>query len=229
MTQLQDAHLLVVGATGGLGSAIAHRLVKEGVRVSLSGRDEQKLSRLATDLGAAVVSTAAADLTVPGGPSAVAAALPQDVGIDGVVYAAGVVAFGSVAELDDETLDEVLLLNLVAPVRLMRELFPRLEPGSTVVHVSAVVAERPMKGMAAYSASKAALTNFSAAAHAELRRHKIRVLDVRPPHTETGLASHPVAGAAPRLGPGLDPDDVAARIVAAIASDETELPAAAFD
>lgn len=228
MTQLQNAHLLVLGATGGLGSAIARRLVDEGAYVSLSGRDRQKLSGLTTDLGSAVVASIPADLSMPDGPASVAAALPTERGLDGVVYAAGVVAFGPVTELDDEAIDEVLLLNLVAPLRMMRELAPRLEPGGVIVHLSAVVAESPMKGMAAYSASKAGLTSFSAAANAELRRRKIRVLDVRPPHTDTGLINRPVAGEAPRLGAGAEPNDVAARIVEAIASDETDLPASAF-
>ena len=54
------------------------------------------------------------------------------------------------------------------------------------------------------------------------------MIDVRPPHAETGLAGRPIAGTAPRLGEGIDPDAVAARIVRAITGDETDLPAAAF-
>ena len=97
-----------------------------------------------------------------------------------------------------------------------------------MVNVSAVVAEQPTAGMAAYSASKAALAAFDAAAGRELRRARIRLLDARPPHTETGLASHPVAGTAPTLPRGLDPAAVAARIVAAVENGERDLPAHAF-
>jgi cyclic-di-GMP-binding biofilm dispersal mediator protein len=56
----------------------------------------------------------------------------------------------------------------------------------------------------------------------------VHVLDARPPHTETGLATRPLAGSAPRLPPGLDPADVAARIVDAIEADEPEVAAAGF-
>ena len=52
--------------------------------------------------------------------------------------------------------------------------------------------------------------------------------DARPPHTETGLADRPIAGTAPRLRPGLDPDAVARRIIAGIAAGEREIPADAF-
>ncbi|MDJ0314903.1 SDR family NAD(P)-dependent oxidoreductase [Arthrobacter sp. H35-D1] len=228
MTDLRDTHLLVVGATGGLGAALSRRLVQEGARLTLAGRNEDKLSALARELGEAVVATVAADLSVPDGPAAVAAAAVADGGLDGVVYAAGVVAFGPLGELDDDTFDELLLLNFVAPVRLLRSLLPQLNPGSVVVHLSAVVAETPMKGMAAYSASKAALTGFGTAMAAELRRQKIRVLDVRPPHTQTGLHTRPISGTPPNLPEGLNPDAVASRIVAAIADDEASLPSSAF-
>ncbi len=228
MTDLRDAHLLVVGATGGLGTAISRRLVQEGARLTLAGRNEAKLSALAGELGDGVVATVTADLSIPGGPATVAAAVAEGGGLDGVIYAAGVVAFGPLEELDDDTFDELLLLNFVAPVRLLRSLLLQLNPGSVVVHLSAVVAETPMKGMAAYSATKAALTGFSTAMAAELRRHKIRVLDVRPPHTQTGLHLRPISGTPPNLPQGLDPDAVADRIVAAIADNEASLPASAF-
>ena len=82
--------------------------------------------------------------------------------------------------------------------------------------------------MAAYSASKAALTAYDAAAGRELRRAGIRLVDARPPHTETGLAERPLAGTAPRLPPGLDPDTVAARVIAALLDDERDLPSTSF-
>ncbi|HYN57461.1 MAG TPA: SDR family NAD(P)-dependent oxidoreductase, partial [Motilibacterales bacterium] len=83
-------------------------------------------------------------------------------------------------------------------------------------------------GMSAYSASKAGLAAFDAAAARELRRSRIRLIDARPPHTETGLADRPMFGTAPRLPTGLDPQDVAARILAGIANGETDLPSSAF-
>jgi cyclic-di-GMP-binding biofilm dispersal mediator protein len=63
---------------------------------------------------------------------------------------------------------------------------------------------------------------------AEVRRRRIRVLDARPPHTETGLAERPISGTAPRFATGLDPEAVAQRIVDAIVDDERDLPSTAF-
>ncbi|MDP4715540.1 MAG: SDR family NAD(P)-dependent oxidoreductase [Candidatus Nanopelagicales bacterium] len=86
----------------------------------------------------------------------------------------------------------------------------------------------PQPGMAVYSASKAALAAYDAAAARELRREGIRLIDARPPHTETGLADRPLAGTAPRLPTGLAADAVAQRIVDAIHLGEKDLPSSAF-
>lgn len=228
MTSLESAHVLVVGATGGLGSAISRHLVDRGARVTLSARSQDRLDALADDLGPAAVATHAADVTLGDAPARIVQAATAQGPLDGVVYAAGVVAFGPVTELDDDVLDALLLVNLVAPVRLARAAVPALTDGGFLAHLSAIVAERPTAGMAAYSAAKAGLTGFDAALQHELRRRKVRVLDVRPPHTETGLADRPIAGQAPPLGQGLSPDDVAARVVRAIEEGERDLPSSAF-
>jgi cyclic-di-GMP-binding biofilm dispersal mediator protein len=144
------------------------------------------------------------------------------------------VAFGPAADLPDEVLLDLVLVNTVAPIRLLRAALPHLAASAAdgrspfVVNISAVVAEHPTAGMAAYSASKAALTAHDVAVGRELRRAGIRVVDARPPHTQTGLAQRPLAGTAPRLPAGLAPDAVAARVVAAIEDDERDLPSAAF-
>ena len=97
-----------------------------------------------------------------------------------------------------------------------------------IVTLSGVVAETPVAGLAAYSASKAGLAAFVAAAAREYRRAGIRIMDARPGHTGTALSEHPIAGAASRFGAALEPDLVAARIVTAILDGEKDLPSTAF-
>jgi short-subunit dehydrogenase len=228
MTDLQGAHVLVVGATGGLGSEIARRLAAAGAALTLSGRRADALDALAAELRSAVIRTVAADLTLPGSPDEIVRRATEERPLDGIVYAAGTVAFGSVLDLDDDVLDELLLTNFIAAVRLARAALPGLEAGSFLVHLSAIVAEQPTAGMAAYSAAKAALTAFDRAAATELRRRGVRMIDVRPPHTETGLADRSISGTSPRLPRGLDARTVADRVVTAITADERDLPAALF-
>lgn len=228
MTTLDGAHVLVLGATGGLGSAIARELADAGATLTLSARNVDRLEELASSLGDAVKGTAPADLIEPGAAEIVVTQAEASAPLTGVVNAAGVVAFGPVAELDDDTLDDLLLLNLIAPIRLVRACAATLSEGGFILQISAVVAEMPTAGMAAYSAAKAGLTAFDGAAATELRRRKIRLIDARPTHTETGLADRPIAGTAPRLPQGLDPAVVARRIVAAIVDDERDLASSAF-
>ncbi len=210
MTDLNAARILVFGAGGGLGKPIVSRLERAGARLSLSGR-------------------AKADLREPDAAQRAVAEATQDLGgLDGIVIAAGVVAFGAAAEVDDDTVDDLLLVNYLAPVRIVREALNALGPGGFVLNISAVVADKPMPGMAAYSASKAAVSAFLTSVRSEARASKIRIIDVRPPHTETGLADRPIAGGAPKLPHGLAPGHVADRIVAAIVNDETDLRAADF-
>ncbi|UFN46728.1 SDR family oxidoreductase [Nocardioides okcheonensis] len=180
----------------------------------------------ATGLGVPVV----ADLGDAGAGDAVVAAAREHLGgLDGLVNAAGVVAFGSLVDTPDEVVEELFLTNVVGPIFLLRRVLPLLEESQGfVLQLSAVVAERPMPGMAAYSASKAALSAVDAALRTELRRSRVSVVDVRPPHTETGLAGRPLAGTAPRLPQGLDPADVARRVVDALAAGETEVAAGDF-
>ncbi|WDF32947.1 SDR family NAD(P)-dependent oxidoreductase [Arthrobacter agilis] len=227
MTELSGSHVLVVGATGVLGAEVSRRLAAEGAQLTLSGRSEDKLAALGKELGDAVVGTVAADLGKPAGPADIAAAV-YGRELHGVVFASGVVAFGPAVDVDDDTLDELVLVNLLGYMRLVRDVAPRLGKDSFIAQISAVVAESPTAGMAAYSATKAGLSAYGKALTLELRRQGVRVLDARPPHTETGLATRPIAGEAPKLPEGKDPGAVAERIVKAIREGERDLPSSAF-
>ena len=222
---LDGSRVAVVGATGALGSLIAHELAGRGARLLLVGRDAERLAALGIE--APVVVADVGDATA--GDVVAEAARAAYGGLDGLVNAAGVVAFGSLEETPDEVVEELFLTNVVGPLFLLRRLLPLLrESQGFVVQLSAVVAERPLPGMAAYSASKAALSAVAASLRTELRRSRVAVHDVRPPHTETGLAQRPLAGEAPRLPEGLAPGAVARRVVDAIAAGEQDLAAADF-
>ncbi len=210
---LEGASILLAGATGALGSEIGRQLVKAGARLTLFARDEVKLAQV--DLPGPRVVGDIAD--VDACTDAVWEAVTRYGRIDGVVNATGVVAFGPLADLTDETIDELVTTNLIGPVRLMRTVLPEIENGGFIANLSAIVGERPTAGMALYSALAR-----------ELRARKIDVIDLRPPHTETGLANRPVAGEPPRLPQGKAPDVVAARVVEAIRNRERTVPADAF-
>jgi cyclic-di-GMP-binding biofilm dispersal mediator protein len=223
MTELSGAVVLVVGATGGLGSRIAARLTAAGATVVVSGRISADPDALLADLRDRAAAA-----------SVVSSVVKRHGRLDGLVIAAGVVAFGPIAELKDDTIRELFDLNVMAPIQLVRSAVPHLAESAEagrdpfIVTLSGIVAEAPTAGLAAYSASKAALNAFTKAATRELRKQGIRFVDARPGHTETHLSTHPIAGTAPLFPAGLDPDSVAARIVRAIVDGERDLPSTAF-
>ena len=219
---LGGKHVVVVGATGVLGARIAAHLAAAGARVSAIVRDHTRLD------GASVFQYALADVTDTAALQTAFASVASVAPLDGVVNATGVVAFGGIGEVDDATLARLFSVNAIAPIVMLRESATHLVDGGFFVNISGVVATQPVAGMAAYSASKAAAWAAMSAVARELRRRQIDVIDARPPHTETGLATRAVAGVAPKMPVGLTPDVVAARIVAAIIAGERDLPVEAF-
>ena len=211
---LKDAVVAVVGASGVLGSHIAAKVVERGGRVILVGRDHEKLAAQQID-GAPIV---VADLSDADAGERVAQVAQDTFGrLDGLINAAGVVAFGNLADTDDAVIEELFFTNVIGPLWMIRRTTPMLaESRGFILNISAVVADQPMPGMAAYAATKAALTGADKALVRELRRSKISVYDVRPPHTETGLVDRALAGQAPKLPEGLTADQVASAVVDAI-------------
>jgi short-subunit dehydrogenase len=215
---LDGAVVAVVGATGGLGREIVSTLVGRGatvIRCNRSGRPRQRRHRRSPRL--ACRRCAVEHATAAHGR------------LDGVVVAAGIVAFGDLVDTDDVVIEELFLTNAMGPMWLAKHVAPALQASQGFfVNLSGVVAETPMPGMAAYSASKAAAAAATEAIRREFRRMKVAVIDVRPPHTETGLATRPVAGEAPKMPVGLEPAAVAERIVSAIEQGDTAVASTDF-
>lgn len=221
---LRGASALVVGASGGLGRAIAAEMHARGAVLTLAARREDGLAavplpgeRLAVDLR-----------TAEGCDAACRAAIDHAGRLDVVVNAVGVVAFGPAAELSQQAMEELFRTNSLLPIMLAQAALRAMPDGGAIVNISGIVAESNVAGMAAYGASKAAVRAFDEAFAREARRAGVRVLDARPPHTETGLAGRAIEGAAPRMPAGRDPADIARVIVDAIEAGARDLPSTAF-
>jgi len=215
---LNGAVVAVVGANGRLGREISTAMTRRGATVVRCTRSGGPDSDVTLDLR----DTRAGDVLV------------EHVGIahgrlDGVVVAAGIVAFGDLVDTDDVVIEELFLTNAMGPMWLAKRVAPTLQASQGFfVNLSGVVAESPMPGMAAYSASKAAAAAGAEAIRREFRRMKVTVIDVRPPHTETGLATRPLAGDAPRMPQGLEPAVVAERVMTAIENGDTAVASTDF-
>ncbi len=221
---LMGASVLVLGATGGIGGAVATEMARRGAVLTLVGRRADALAALPVEGSRHVL-----DLRSPEAcHAAVAAAVAAHGRVDVVINAVGVVAFGTLEELSVDTMEELFLTNTFVPIMVAMAALPALQPGGVLLNVSGVIAESNVPGMAAYGASKAAVRSFDQAVAREARRRSIRVIDARPPHTETGLAGRAIEGRAPRLPVGLAPAAVAAVLCDAVEHGVTDLPSSAF-
>lgn len=223
---LQGKSILVIGASGVLGSLITDRLEARGATLTLTSTKPVEARPGALQLVGDIRDSAERFVHI---------AADRNGALDGVVVAAGVVAFGAASELSGDTLERLFAVNATGPIRAITSAQPALAASAQadrqpfIVTLSGVVAEAPTAGLAAYSASKAALAAFAQAAGRELRRSGIRLLDARPGHTETGLADRPIEGTAPAFPPGLHATFVADRIIKGIIDGERDLPSVAFN
>lgn len=221
---LDGSSVLLLGASGGLGTALAVELERRGATLTLVARDQERLDALAS-----TGHRVSLDLRTPDACRAAVDAAVEHAGkLDIVVNAVGVVSFGPVGELSSDAMEELFLTNTFVPIMLATAAMGRLEQGGAIVNISGVIAEQNLPGMAAYGASKAAVRSFDDALAREARRAKVRVIDARPPHTETGLADRAIEGTAPKMPAGLSPERVATVICDALESDATDLPSTAF-
>jgi short-subunit dehydrogenase len=199
-------HALVIGATGGIGSAIA-RALAPAYDLTLVGRDGAALGRLRGELGAA--RALAADVTVELEVAALADDLPD---VDVLVYAVGTALPGALDAADVVAWETQWGANVWGFALSLKHLAPRLVQGGRVLVVGARPELSAARGMAAYAASKAGVDGVARVAALELRRQRVSVTVVRPAAVATGLWA-PLGGA-PKGA--LAPSDVANAVMEAL-------------
>ena len=223
MVSFIGKRILVVGANGAFGAEFCNQLMARGASVLGTARSAESSVRLRADLEQRLLL----DLTSSASIQQLAGYLEH---LDGIVFASGLVAFGSLETTPVSVVEALMKVNALGPIELVSALTPKLKTGNEpfVVTISGVISEQPMAGLSAYSASKTALAGFVSAAAKELRKDGMLVLDARPGHTESGLASRAIFGTAPNFGVGKAVPEVVGRILDGLAAGEKDLPSSAF-
>lgn len=212
-----DARVVLTGASGGIGRAIAARLVRGGAAVMLVGRSAARLASQARELARydnaspeeeSRIAWRLADVTD-------AAALPQLAdtasrwNCNVLVHGAGVPAFGPFVEVDPERLRALIETNLVAPIRLTQALLPHLftQPRAQVVCVGSALGRMGLPGFAVYSATKFGLRGFAEALRRELADTRVRVQYLGPRTTRTAFNDERAASHLRATGAAVDPPE----------------------
>ncbi len=178
--------ILITGASRGIGRAIATRLSARKCRIILHGRDTSALDETAQAVTAAgsEVQIAIADLSRTGGVEALAKAVEGR--LDIYVNNAGIAVVKPIDELTLEDWKRTLDINVTGPFLLTKLLLPQLEEGS-IVNIMSIAARTGFSTWSAYCMSKFAMEGFSRALREELRPRNIRVINIYPSATNTGI------------------------------------------
>lgn len=222
--QLSGKTVLLTGATGGLGAAIARRLQREGAQLVLSGRNRDVLGELATELGA---TAAPCDLT---DRAALRALIDAHGDADVVIANAAVPASGALDSFSEDELDRIVTANLTAPIQLARAAVPRMvarREGQIVV-IASLSGRVASPGSSMYAATKFGLRGFAHGLRQDLARFGIGVSVVTPGFIrDAGMFAR--SGAEAALPPGVGtstPEQVADAVVSAITRNRAEITVA---
>ena len=167
---------VVTGASSGIGEATARRLARDGAKLVLVARREDRLRALAGELGGATV--VALDLTADDAPHKVLDAVESEHGrLDLLVNNAGAAWRGEFADTGWEHLDRHMQVNFNATVRVTEALLPLLRRSapSSIVNVASVAGRVARGNSGAYSAAKFALCGWSESLHLEEAKHGVHV------------------------------------------------------
>ncbi len=159
--KLEGRRILVTGAASGMGLAIAELFAAEGASLALLDLNEAGVQAVAAELGA---TDLACDVSDRGSVNTVVAKAAEALGgLDGVINAAGILAIKPFGELEPESWDRMLAINLTGPFNVVYAALPhlRVAPRATVVNIASTSALMPMAGTTGYSASKAGLAMFT--------------------------------------------------------------------
>jgi short-subunit dehydrogenase len=224
---LANARILLTGAGGGIGSALAAQLASKGAALALLDRHAGDADSPCGAIGGPDCHAISADLL---DPSARSAAVEQATaalgGIDLLINCAGLMSFRPFAEEDPATLERLMQLNLVVPMLLARQVLPRLlaQRHGRIVNIGSTFGSIGFAWFAAYSASKFGLRGLSEALRRELDGTGVGVTYVAPRAVKTPLNTGAVYRMAEVTKMNMDdPAWVAERIVKAIENDAKDV------
>ncbi|MFE7211737.1 SDR family oxidoreductase [Streptomyces sp. NPDC057611] len=182
---LKDRVYVVTGATRGLGNATARELVADGAKVVITGRDGERVSEAAAELGPNAVGMAVDNADAEAPARLIAAAREHFGGFHGVLVSVGGPPAGFVADNTDEQWQAAFESVFLGAVRLARAAAAELEPGGVVGFVLSGSVYEPIPGLTISNGLRPGLAGFAKSLADELGSRGIRVVGVLPGRIDT--------------------------------------------
>lgn len=217
----QWKHALVIGASSGIGEALARALAADGSRVALVARREDRLRALAHSLNgeAETVLAYAHDVTDTHAVPALFETITRDLGgLDLVIYAAGIMPAVGPDEYDTAKDAAIIAANFTGAVGWLNEAARRFEKAKTgtIVGISSVAGDRGRRGNPVYGATKAALNAYLESLRNRIERRGAFVVTIKPGPVDTPMT-------AGLKVPGMIPVDQAAAEILLAAKDKVRV------
>ncbi|WP_421845410.1 SDR family NAD(P)-dependent oxidoreductase [Mycobacterium sp.] len=223
--ELSGKTVLLTGATGGLGRAIASALADRNAHLVLSSRKPNELDELAASLSGSGHRTIVSDLAEPGAGLTLLGAAGT---IDVLIANAALPGSGKLDSFTSEQIDRALRVNLEAPVQMTRELIPTFTARGSghFVYISSISGQTATARASLYAATKFGIRGFALCLRDDLRPAGVGVSVVSPGAiSDAGMFADSGASAPPLVGTGT-PKQVGAAVVSAIERNRGEVTVA---
>jgi len=184
---IRGAHVLLTGASGGIGQALVEALANRGACLTLTARRTEVLSELADRVGGTAI---AADLSDRNGLEQLLAEVDQLAPVDVLIANAGVPASGLLPDYSADQIDRALDVNLRAPIILAKQLGEQMASRGSghLVFMSSLAGKSASGHLALYNATKFGIRGFALALREDMRLHGVGVSTIFPgPIRDAGM------------------------------------------
>lgn len=184
---IKDSKILITGGSSGIGKATAEMLIKKGAKVIITGRDENKVKSVATDLGCVGVS---ADVGTEVGIQKMYDSVDQNLGgLDVLINNAGFGIFPLLSETTREDFEKVFATNVFGAAMAAKGALPYFKKAGSgnIINISSSAGRKGFARGSVYAASKFALSGMTESWRDELRKENIRVIQINPSEVTTAF------------------------------------------
>lgn len=187
MNSISGLKILITGGSSGIGKATAKLLVSQGAIVAITGRDNEKLDKVAQEIKAIPIHL---DVSKYNSIDVKTLdAFHSMGGIDVLINNAGIGVFGELSEVKIEHFEKTFATNVFGLTLITQEVvkFFKTQEKGTIINIGSTAASKGFAGGSVYAASKFALRGLTQCWRSELRKHNIRVVLVNPSEVPTAF------------------------------------------